>query len=389
MKRRTFASVWMVVVLVVVTGCGPGGFSGFYTTPLPGGADVGNHPYTVTVQFNNVADLVPQAAVKVNDVPVGRVSRIELADDNHTVDVTVLINGSVELPANAVGGLRQSSLLGEKFIELAHPKGEESRGKLTDGAVIGLDRTDRSAEVEEVLGALSLLLNGGGIDQIRTITTELNSAMSGNEKEIRSLLSNVETLTSTLDDQRKDITRALDGLAELSGSLDEQRGTIKRALADLPPGLKVLADQRDDFVRLLTSINRLSDVAVDTVKRSKDDLVADLRALASTLRKLAEAGTALPKSLEILATFPLTDAGLDIIKGDYANAKIRADFKLDSLLTNLNSPNLGPEQRSAAVDLPLPRVVPPPMADTRSGLDTAPGIGNGPGGLIGSLLGGT
>lgn len=389
MKRRTFASVWMVVVLVVVTGCGPGGFSGFYTTPLPGGADVGNHPYTVTVQFDDVADLVPQAAVKVNDVAVGRVTRIELARDNQTANVTVLINGAVELPANAVAALRQSSLLGEKFIELADPKGAESRGELTDGAVIGLDRTDRSVEVEEILGALSLLLNGGGLDRIRTIVTELNSAMSGNEEEIRSLLSNAETLMSTLDDQRKDIARALNGVAELSGTLDQQRGTIRRALTGLGPGLRVLADQRDDFVRLLTSVNRLSDVAVDTVNRSGDDLVADLRALAPTLRKLAEAGDALPKSLEILATFPLTDAGLDIIKGDYANAKIRADFKLDSLLTNLNSPNLLPDRHSGAADRPLPGVAPPPTTGFSSGPDTAPDIENGPAALVRRLLGGT
>ena len=32
----------------------------------------------------------------------------------------------------------------------------------------------RAAEVEEVLGALSMLLNGGGVAQIKTISTELN-----------------------------------------------------------------------------------------------------------------------------------------------------------------------------------------------------------------------
>ena len=49
-----------------------------YDLPLPGGADVGAHPYTVTAQFTDVLDLVPQAAVKVNDVAVGRVQSITL-----------------------------------------------------------------------------------------------------------------------------------------------------------------------------------------------------------------------------------------------------------------------------------------------------------------------
>ena len=47
-----------------------------------------------------------------------------------------------------------------------------------------------------MLGALSLLLNGGGLEQIKTITHELDQALSGNTGEIRSLLSQPDTLTT-------------------------------------------------------------------------------------------------------------------------------------------------------------------------------------------------
>ena len=40
--------------------------------PLPGGADLGGDPYAVTVEFRDVLDLVPQSAVKVDDVTVGQ-----------------------------------------------------------------------------------------------------------------------------------------------------------------------------------------------------------------------------------------------------------------------------------------------------------------------------
>ena len=33
--------------------------------------------------------------------------------------VTISVNGDVELPANAVAAIQQSSLLGEKYVELA------------------------------------------------------------------------------------------------------------------------------------------------------------------------------------------------------------------------------------------------------------------------------
>ena len=39
-----------------------------------------------------------------------------------------------------------------------------------------------------MLGALSLLLNGGGVAQLKTITTELNKALEGREGSARSVL---------------------------------------------------------------------------------------------------------------------------------------------------------------------------------------------------------
>ena len=40
-----------------------------------------------------------------------------------------------------------------------------------------LERTNRNPEIEEVFGALSMLLNGGGLEQIQQITRELNLAL--------------------------------------------------------------------------------------------------------------------------------------------------------------------------------------------------------------------
>ena len=92
----------------------------------------------------------------------------------------MIVNGDVHLPANATPSLQQSSLLGEKYIELAPPS-DGAQGTLTNNATIPLARTNRNPEVEEVFGALSMLLNGGGIGQLQTITRQLNGALTGNE----------------------------------------------------------------------------------------------------------------------------------------------------------------------------------------------------------------
>jgi phospholipid/cholesterol/gamma-HCH transport system substrate-binding protein len=317
-RTRVFAA--LAAVFVLATGCTATGVSGIYDLPLPGGADLGDHPYRVTVEFADVLDLVPQAAVKVNDVVVGRVESITLGGaDRWTPQVVVAVNGDVRLPADATASLRQSSLLGEKFVELASPKGGDSTRRLEDGAKITADRTNRHTEVEEVFGALSLLLNGGGIGQLRTISQELTNALDGNEPEIKAFLANVNELVTTLDDHRTDITTALDGLNQLSTTLAGRTDQIKGALTDLTPGLQALSDQRTALVTMLQSLDTLSDVAVDTINKSRADMVADLQALAPILNQLADAGKSLPQALEILPTFPFTDEVLNAKKGDYIN----------------------------------------------------------------------
>ncbi|HEY4017557.1 MAG TPA: MCE family protein [Pseudonocardiaceae bacterium] len=346
MKRRarlatTIAALGMVTM--VVAGCGSSnsgssdssGFGGIYDLPLPGGADVGSHPYTVTAQFTDVLDLVPQAAVKVNDVAVGRVQSITLPRNGWTANVTMLINGDVHLPANATAALEQTSLLGEKYIALAPPS-DGAQGTLADKATIPLARTNRNPEVEEVFGALSMLLNGGGIGQLQTITRQLNSALSGNEPQIRSMLNNINELVSNLDYHKQDITNALDGINQLAGALANRDQQLGNVLQNLAPGLQILDQQRQQLVTMLDSLNSLSGVAVDTVNASEKDLIADLQALAPTLRQLANAGAALPQALQVMFTYPFTDAVLNGSKGSYLNLYLTINAETLLMTPNAN-----------------------------------------------------
>ncbi|MGA4844900.1 MCE family protein [Streptomyces sp. G5(2025)] len=298
-------------------------FGGIEDLPLPGGADLGSHPYTVTAEFDDALSLVPQAAVKVNDVAVGRVTAIRLDGDAWSARVTMEINGDVRLPRDAGARLEQSSLLGEKYVQLVAPATSpatpSAAGRLGDGGVIPLARTGRNTEVEEVFGALSLLLNGGGVNQLKTITRELNKALGGREPEVRSMLKRVEKLVGNLDDHRGDITDALDGVNRLATTLAGRKDDVRTVLTGLSPGLNTLHEQRGSLLAMLRSLDTLSGVAVSTVNASKDDMVADLKAIAPTLKALADAGSDLPDSLQVLLTYPFTDEVLTGVKGDYLN----------------------------------------------------------------------
>ena len=371
---RAVRPAGLLVVSLTLAGCGgSGGFGGVYGMPLPGGADLGSHPFTVTAEFANVHDLVPQAAVKVNDVAVGRVSKITLPRNGWTANVVMLVNGKVHLPADAYAQLAQSSLLGEKYIQLSAPSGG-GQGTLADGSVIPMARTNRDPEVEEVFGALSLLLNGGGIGQLKTITVELNKALGGNEPEIRSMLERVDTLVSDLNDHRGDITDAIDGLDRLSATLASRKQQIGTVLDDLGPGLKVLDQQRGSLVTMLRSLESLSGVAVSTIDKSKADMVADLRSLAPILTNLASAGRDLPQSLQVLLTYPFTDEVLHGVKGDYLNVYLSvAATPGTTIIPPVQPLPTQPAGRSRSGSVPLPLPLPPV-----GGVTTTPAPGSPP-----------
>ena len=385
--RRTALVASLAAGLVTLAGCQ--GLDGLYGVSLPGGADLGAHPYTVHAEFVDVLDLVPQSAVKVNDVPVGRVDSITLNKKNWTADVTMTVNGDVRLPANASADLRQSSLLGEKYIELVAPTANPV-GTLAD-ATIPLARTNRNSEVEEVLGSLSMLLNGGGVQQIQTITKELNAATTGNEPAIRALLSNVNTLMSDLDAHSADITNALDGMNRLSATLSAQRDQIAGALDNLAPGLDVLNSQKDQLVTMLQSLSGLSGVAVDTINKSQADLVADLKSLSPTLNQLAKSGSDLPNALQLLLTFPFTDGAAQGIRGDYENLYATLDLNLGDILNNVSRsrqnilsgliPQLQGVTGGSTAPNPNPSL---PLGSTSSSGSSSSGLG----GILSGLLGG-
>jgi phospholipid/cholesterol/gamma-HCH transport system substrate-binding protein len=324
--RKRLVAAAVAVTATTVTGCSTSGFNGIYSLPLPGGASLGSHPYQVTAEFSDVGDLVPQSAVRVNNVAVGRVTRIYLPQGSWTAHVTMQVNGSVRLPSNAIAEVQQSSLLGEQYVALAPAPGLPAQGRLGNGAVIPLARTTANATVEEVLGALSLLLNGGGINQLHTITTQLNAALTGNAPQIRSVLTEIHTLLANLNRHRRSIETALDGLGTLSTTLATRDRQIGNVLDHLSPGLRVLADEKAQLVTMLNALHRLTGVAVSTINASQADLVTNLKLLTPTLRRLADAGQSLPLALQVLLTYPFTNQVLKDVKGDYLNAylKIRA-----------------------------------------------------------------
>ncbi len=363
---------WRVAALVaagVLTLSGCGALSGgVYEAPLPGGADVGSDPMTITADFEDVLDLVPQSSVKVDNVDIGRVSKIALNADGKSAKVELVVNSSITLPAGTTARLQQTSLLGEKYVALVRPEQPAAGSPVADGDEIALADTSQAAQVEQVLGALSMVLNGGGIGQFQEISRELQQVSNGRPEEIKAFLQEMNTFVTALDKRKGAITDAIDGLAALSTTLNEDKDKIANALDGLSPGMEVLVDQREDLVKMLQSLDRLSDVTVETLDKAQDDIVADLKLLEPILTQLAKAGSDLPNSLEILLTYPFPDSVLGAIKGDYLNVFVTTNFR--TLPSGCTTASCDWPQVSAASASGVPgSLLKPPTDDSSDGPD--------------------
>ncbi len=327
LRRRSAAAMLAALAVSSVSGCG---WHGINSLPLPGTAGGGPGSYTIQVQMPDVTTLQENSRVRVADVTVGNITKIQ-RQGWHAL-LTIRLNGDVDLPANATAKLGQTSLLGSVHVELAAPTDVPPEGRLHGGSLIPLTSAGMYPTTEQTFAAVSLLLNGGGIGQIQDITTALSTAFAGREQDLRSLIDQLDKFVSYLNDQTGDIITATESLNNLVGQFADDKPVVDRALKTIPDALAVLKDQRGKLVDAVDRLGKFSGLAADVVNQTKDNLVAELRQLGPVLESLANAGPSLTRSLNTLATYPWGADTLDKwVRGDYANLSAIIDLTLSRI----------------------------------------------------------
>jgi len=325
--RNAVAGALIMLVTVVVGGCE---WRGANSLPLPGTAGHGPGSFTIQAQLPDVDNIERNSRVRVGDVTVGSVTKIE-RQGWHAV-LTMTIDGDVNLPANCTATVGQTSLLGSKHIELLPPKNVAPQGKLHAGSLIPLSSGGAYPSTEKTLAALSLVLNGGGLGQIQDITEALSTAFAGREADLRSLIGQLDRFITYVNDQTADIINATQSLNNLVGQLASEKPVVDKALKTIPNALSVLRDQREKLADALDSLGKFSALTADSVIKTKENLVAEFKQLGPVLESLANAGPALTRSLSFFATFPWPNETLENwVRGDYANLTAVIDLTLSRI----------------------------------------------------------
>ncbi|GAC56355.1 Mce family protein [Gordonia hirsuta DSM 44140 = NBRC 16056] len=325
MKRLAIALL-IALTMLTASGCQ---WRGLNSLPLPGTQGRGDGAWTVYVVLPDAATLDRNSSVLVDDVAVGRVADLRVWQGQ--AKVTLRLNQDVRLPANATAVVGQTTLLGSAHVELAPPE-TGAAGRLRDGDTVGLRHEGAYPTTEQTMASVALVLGGGGLDQVRVITTELDAALGGRTDAARAVIDGLNTLMGGLDRQKKQIVDAIGSLDDLASRWASQTGDLERAIDSLAPALGVLADRRSELSEALTSLGRFSDSANSIISASAADLRTNLTALPPILRALADSGSSLTESTRYLLTYPFPiDVMNNVVRGDYANGQVTLDLRLKTL----------------------------------------------------------
>jgi len=329
-KHRNIVGVALVAIATCLSGCG---WQGVNSLPLPGTEGGGPGSYHVQAQLPNVTNIQPNSRVRVGDVTVGTVTKVERQGWHALVSMT--LNADVKLPANATAKVGQTSLLGALHIALATPAGVPPQGRLHEGSVIPLSHAGAYPSTEQTLSVASLLLNGGGLGQIQDITTAFSTAFAGRENDLRTLIRRLDEFIGRLDQQKDGILAATDSVNNLAGQFADQKPLVDKALQTIPDALSVLKDQRDNLTEAFDRLGKFSALAADSANNTKAALAQEFKDIGPVLKSLANAGPALTRALSLLSTFPFPKENITkFVRGDAVNITMIIDLTLSRLDTS-------------------------------------------------------
>jgi len=257
----------VLATALVLGGCGSGGSS---------------ESVTVSAVFSDVGNLVTGAQVQMADVPIGRVSAITL--DGDRAKVTMVLDAGTAVPRNVTAKLERTTILGERFIELAPPR--HPGAPLVDGAVIG--RTTVVPTVEQLVSAGAQVFGAVSASQLADIIAAGGQGFSGQAASLRQLLNDFSTVAAGYASQTTQIKTVITSLDQLGTSLVPTTGADAQAITNLSQTVSVLAQESGRFENLLQSLDAVSAQGNSIMSTYYPQIVTQLRALAAVSGQLAQ-----------------------------------------------------------------------------------------------------
>jgi phospholipid/cholesterol/gamma-HCH transport system substrate-binding protein len=246
--------------------------------------------YTVYARMRDASGVAKLSQVRVAGIAVGNVTSVKLDHDRARIDISV--SPDIKLYEDAAISKVASSLLGEYYLAIA--PGTEGRSELKDGDrisnVIEAQTTDDimrqvsdiSKDVKQVTQALAATIGTDqGREDIKTtlknlaeVTEALNQTVRENRESIKSILSNVESITNK-------------GAPEVEKILENVRVTTNEVRSLMAASDAGKPQSEGQVRQIIEKVNRASE-KLETTLKNLDTVTGRLDRGEGTLGRLSK-----------------------------------------------------------------------------------------------------
>jgi phospholipid/cholesterol/gamma-HCH transport system substrate-binding protein len=257
--------------------------------------------YVISAAFEDATGVLKGDAVKLAGVDVGRVEGTEIRDGKAIV--TFNIDDHIELPTDSTVAIRWRNVLGQRFLYVYPGSNDEV---FPAEETIPDENTEDVNDIGTFLNRVGPILQAIDPKQANAFLDAINTALVGNEHQVRQLLSEGAKLGQALGQEDDEIERLISSADTIMAAYAGQEGAIGEIFDDLDRVGTVLARRTDDINTFVTDFARVQNQLDELVTDSSDDFDATIESLRTVTRVLANNKDKLD---DTLLTLPLGVAG--------------------------------------------------------------------------------
>ncbi|MEV6388664.1 MCE family protein [Nocardia xishanensis] len=289
--RRTIAAGLVAASIGTATGCAVT----VDNVPLPK-PGIGAPGYKINAAFRDALNLPDRAHVKIGGTDIGVVTGISTT--NFIADVEMEIREDIRLPRGTTAELRQATPLGDIFVAMTLPAARDGAEMLRPGDTIGTEHTSAGASVEQLMVSISMLLNGGGLNQAAKITSEMNSMFAGRAPQLAHLLTELSSAIDALNRRTADIASVLSGVNVLTGELAARKAELGEAADTFPALLGLFAENNRDISALISKVSVTMSALGDFTETTGPEFVGLFDSIQRLMSGFTQMGDELGQALE-------------------------------------------------------------------------------------------
>lgn len=240
------------------------------------GNDIFSKSLFYKINFSNTTGLYPANSVVINGLEVGRVKKIELANDlKHQVVVTISLPKDLNIPEDSQFDIESIDLLGKKAISIK--RGISNNILSEDKIYQGNSPKDMFKSITEQLEPISKKADKliGSLD---TMINDVHIAIGKGEN---------STLKKTMEDVSATLAHSNKVLADISSVFQQQKGNIENIIknadgimANTNELTKKIADNSQSIDNIIKNFESVSE------KVSKVDLENTVSSIKQTLEEV-------------------------------------------------------------------------------------------------------